>query len=234
MIKAVKLKKRMQSAVISKQDGNIGYISLFAVVVLVILAITISQLTVRKLIYLKSNIDNAVILSALSSNVADVYQLYGSNYEDVSYATVEYTDANMLQGTGYSEVDSSNQKAAELALERFMHSLDTNLSCVDFSSDLTHFRLNQFPVADTSPLVKAVYMEDFTIYNIVRGVMYKVQKQDTGDFTVKILESFSDPDNEMVTDIDTSCLYVKLKVTAYSIAGTTIDFEIEELVCLDY
>ena len=173
MIKRAKLKKTIISAAIVKEDGNIGFMSLFAVVVIVILAITISQLSVRKLIYLKNNIDNAVILSALSANVADVYQLYGSNYEDISYATVEYSEVNTIQ---YSDIDSLNKKAAELALKRFMHSLETNLSCVDFSSDLTYFKLNQLPVSDASTLIKAVYMEDFTIYNLVRGVMYKVKK----------------------------------------------------------
>lgn len=208
---------------LKKNSGNITYVATILATVFLIAFFTVYQLTERKTIHLKNNIDNGIILSLLSTNLLDDYQF--ATHSDIVYSCDENIDFRL-------ESDNANKKAANIAYQRFMKSLIVNVKVAGFSDSIKTDYNNNLSISEDNTVVKNVKLDKFIVYNVVDSEIYKTEKQNN-DFVVTKLSSSRDTEN-IDKEIKNSCIYVKMNFDLYTYGNYTVNIPFEEIVDMTY
>lgn len=143
-----------------KKDGVMNYFLVILVFFLLLISISMIKFEEKKVILAKYRLENAVILSTLSANVADIYE-YATFKNLFLDATTEFNGVKEY-GYGlnsYSEFQTGTIKAYDIAKKRFKSAIQTNMkvdnnlqSTVDYYSEIT--------------------LDDFVIYNVRENEVY--------------------------------------------------------------
>lgn len=229
------MKEKIKNLLLKKEDGSAGIYFVTMILFMLFMVITMYELTFEKTVHLKSKVDNGIILSALSANVVDLFQYATTG--DVAYATSRqtakdpdiYIDPSGTPYSGYMDVLSGNVNSGKIAMERFIRSLNDNLSFIDYSRELTLNDNTTLPIGDDD-YVKSARIDSFILYNVVNGKIYKTERTTGTDFSVTELTGHSDPEVEKANNIETSCLYVKMTFTFYLVGGYEVTVPFDELV----
>ena len=228
--------KKIRRLLLKKEQGSVGYFFIVMILFIVLAFIAVYEISFQKTVHLKNKVDNGIILSTLSANVVDLYQYASSG--DIAYATSYQTAANLYVGpdglnyTGYSDPINANKDAGKIALERFVQSLDDNLSFINFSHSLSVSDHYVLPVSSDDKLVKSARIDEFILYNKVGDKIYKSEKNSSGDFNVTELAGTSDPAVEKANNIENSCIYVKMTFEFYVMGDMTVSVPFDELVSI--
>lgn len=219
------MRRKIKKILLKKEKGNVSYFLIIMIVIFLVSGIALYELSFQKTMHLKNKVDNGIILSALSANVIDIYQY--ATYSDVAYATSYTLGGN---NDGYIDVNKGNKDAGRIALERFLDSLNYNLNFIDFSHELSINDNTNLPIDSNDTLVKSARIDEFILYNVIGGKIYKTEKDSNGDFTVTELQGNSDPDIEKAANIQHSSIYIKMTCKFYVIGEMTIEIPFEELI----
>lgn len=228
--------KKIRRLLLKKEQGSVGYFFIVMILFIVLAFIAVYEISFQKTVHLKNKVDNGIILSTLSANVVDLYQYASSG--DIAYASSYQTAANLyidpdgLNYTGYSDPINANKDAGKIALERFVQSLDDNLSFINFSHSLSVSDHYVLPVSSDDKLVKSARIDEFILYNKVGDKIYKSEKNSSGDFNVTELAGTSDPAVEKANNIENSCIYVKMTFEFYVMGDMTVSVPFDELVSI--
>ena len=229
---------KLRKVLLKKEKGNVGFFIIVMILFIIIAFIAVYELSFQKTVHLKAKVDNGIILSALSANVIDLYQFASTG--DIAYASSYqtgkdpnlYVDSNGHPYTGYSDVINANKKAGSIALERFLKSLDDNLSFIEYTHALSLHDHTKLPVNSTDTLVKSAKIDEFILYNKIGGKIYKSAKDGSGNFVVTQLPGNSDPSVAKVNNIENSCIYVKMTFEFYVMGQTYASIQFNELVSI--
>lgn len=143
-----------------KKSGVMNYFLVVLVFFLFLINITMIKFEQRKIIFAKYRLENSVILSALSANVADIYQY--ATYKNLFLDAT--TEINGVKECGYglgnySEFQTGTIKAYSIAKERFKSSLQTNMKVdANFNSEVDYY--------------SKITLDNFTIYNVKENEVY--------------------------------------------------------------
>lgn len=148
----VKFKKKL----LKKEDGYSGYYIIALVFFILMTALTLVKVEERKVKLVKNQLDNAVILSAMSANVADLYQ----------YATFKTLALDSMQGkkgaygkNSTTEIETGTKAAYKKAYDRYKSALKVN----------AHLNSN---LESTNKLYSNFKTEKFIIYNVFSDKVY--------------------------------------------------------------
>lgn len=229
---------RLRKLLLKKEEGTVGLYLIVMVLFLLIIFIAGYEICFQRTVHLKKKVDNGIILSVLSANVIDLYQYASTG--DIAYATSYqtgtnsnlYVDQNGQPYTGYNDVISGNKKAGSVALDRFLESFGENLSFIDYTHALSLNDNTIIPVSSNDTLVKSARIDEFILYNKVGGKIYKSRKENGGDFSVTELTGNSDPSISKVTNIQNSCIYVKMTFEFHVLGDICVTFPFDEIVSI--
>lgn len=133
----------IRKMILKKDDGSLDFHIIALVFLILIISLTLMKIEERKVYYLKSNLDNAVVLSTMSANVADIYEFATFN--------IVYLDATDSSGkiSAYgknTEVEMSNgiKIAYQNAYNRFKKALKVNMNRV------TNYKVDEFKIYNVS------------------------------------------------------------------------------------
>lgn len=154
VIKKEKLKEYLRQ----KGNGSVDIILLLSLLIVTLSAITIMGLTERMAKYAKYNVEDAVIVSAMSANVIDLYK--AATDEIVVLSCSDGPDDDYY--TMYNEdVYEATREACRMAYERFTYVLASSL------------QLERNPFVDESAYVKQIQINEFSIYNVIDNDIYR-------------------------------------------------------------
>lgn len=227
---------KIKTLLLKKEKGSVGYFFLVMILCIILAFIAVYEISFQKTVHLKNKVDNGIILSALSANVIDLYQLatfkdtaYATSYQTASNSSL-YFDNNGVSYTGYANVINANKKAGKIALERFIEALNDNLSFINFSHSLSVSDHNILPVSPNDKLVKSAKIDEFILYNKIGNKFYKSAKNSSGNFTVTELTGNSDPAVDKASNLESSSLYVKMTFNFYVIGDMQASVSFDEIV----
>lgn len=139
-----------------KNAGYGGYYIIAMVFFILVTALTIVKIEERKVYMIKCQLDNAVILSTMSANVADLYQY--ATYHTVALDSME--NKNGFYGKNSAvEIEAGTKNAYKKALNRYKLALQINAH-LDNS------------LQSKSKLYSNFKTEKFIIYNVFGNKIY--------------------------------------------------------------
>ena len=103
---------------------------------------------------------------------------------------------------------------------------------IDFTHELRLDDNTVLPVSSNDTMVKSARIDEFILYNKVGGKFYKSRKDNVGDFTVTELTGNSDPSIEKVTNIQNSCIYVKMTFEFHVLGDVCVTIPFDEIVSI--